>query len=282
MNDSWDDIEIQVTRNVDKMNGKQSFTSNPFLSSNENSGLNPSIIHNLSNSFSSRKEARTADLENQASTITNDVNMNVLHGNISMPNTNRRQPMAASHDFGIFNDREFIGTTYGSSERLTRVFGSNYKYMKSFIKQKRNSLTNLADITKEEEVETRHKNSPFKRQNSYEIVERHGTPEFPQQHFNTVAENVDKDMSFEEKISNMSQDYKSVYRQLRKLKEVNELALKRKDELQREVLQALKRVSELEVANNHSTLQYRELNVELRVAKERVAEAEREAANAIG
>ena len=66
------------------------------------------------------------------------------------------------------------------------------------------------------------------------------------------------------------------------MKEVNELALKRKDELQREVLQALKRVSELEVANNHSTLQYRELNVELRVAKERVAEAEREAANAIG
>ena len=282
MNDSWDDIEIQVARNVDKMNGKQTYKSNPFLSSNENRGLNQSSINNLSNSFSSRKEARTDDLENHASATPNDVNVNALHDTISMPNTSRRQPMAALHDFGIFNDREFIGTTYGSSERLTRVFGSNYKYMKSFIKQKRNSLTNLTDITKEEEVETRHKNSPFKRQNSYEIVERHGTPEFPQQHFSTVAANIDKDMSFEEKFSNMNQDYKSVYRQLRKLKEVNELALKRKDELQREVLQALKRVSELEVANNHSTSQYRELNVELRVAKERVAEAEREAASAIG
>lgn len=282
MNDSWDDIEIQVARNVDKMNGKQTYKSNPFLSSNENRGLNQSSINNLSNSFSSRKEVRTDDLENHASARPNDVNVNALHDTISMPNTSRRQPMAALHDFGIFNDREFIGTTYGSSERLTRVFGSNYKYMKSFIKQKRNSLTNLTDITKEEEVETRHKNSPFKRQNSYEIVERHGTPEFPQQHFSTVAANIDKDMSFEEKFSNMNQDYKSVYRQLRKLKEVNELALKRKDELQREVLQVLKRVSELEVANNHSTSQYRELNVELRVAKERVAEAEREAASAIG
>lgn len=97
--------------------------------------------------------------------------------------------------------------------------------------------------------------------------------------------NENRDEAFGEyqyKNLRLQEELHSANKKINRLNQINHNALKRKGELQKEVLDAYKKISELEVSRHSWNEQQRELSLELKTVKQRVGEAEREAAYAIG
>ena len=80
----------------------------------------------------------------------------------------------------------------------------------------------------------------------------------------------------------LQEELNSAHKKINRLNHINQNALKRKGELQQEVLEAYKKISDLEVGKHVWNEKQRELTSQLNAAKQRVGDAEREAAHAIG
>lgn len=130
-----------------------------------------------------------------------------------------------------------------------KIFGNNFKYMKGYLKA--NSLP-LSEIEKENK----------------------STSETPS--------SASNDVTTSEIMSKLQQELKSSRRKIQNLKDMSSSAIRRKDELKEEVLAAHREITDLKIALQTSCDKQHEYEIEMRIAKSRVGEAEREAAIAIG
>ena len=141
-------------------------------------------------------------------------------------------------------------SSFRTQARAPRVFGPNYKYMKNYISTSSDSPHAMIDQEVNQDLVVHRE-------------EREG-------------------IEFSSKYSKLQQALKSSNKKISQLKEINDMSLQRKDELQKEVFAAYKKISILEAETQTKNNKQQELTVEVRIAKQRIAEAEREAANSIG
>lgn len=173
---------------------------------------------------------------------------------------------------GRTSSKSHVGTKYGTGNHGPKVFGKNYKYIKSHISHVRNNPSEEFRNGEDDEVEISNMLHKYKTNSRFEVKERN----------DVTSPLYQKEDDYYKKFLTLQQELKSSFGKISKLQQINKLALERKDELQREALAAYKKISDLEISENTNLSHNRELSAEIRNAKQRIGEAEMEASHAIG
>ncbi|XP_057301507.1 reticulocyte-binding protein 2-like [Hydractinia symbiolongicarpus] len=179
---------------------------------------------------------------------------------------------------GRTSSKSHVGTKCGSRNHGPKVFGKNYKYIKSHISHVRNNPSE--EFRNGEDDEISNMSHKYKINSRFKVKERNDVTSPLRDEAGSTSYQREDD--YYKKFLTLQQELKSSFRKISKLQQINKLALKRKDEMQREALAAYKKISDLEISENTNLSHNRELSAEIRNAKQRIGEAEMEASHAIG